>query len=271
MVVDDVGLKPPLYGLCALFERGKWRSERLAEHLMEWLPDFALSADELADLGPETSRRLLRKAALTLYRTNKFGRRGEFGELLLHAVLCQHFNTAPAIRKIYFKDAPNDTVKGFDAVHVTDGPDGLELWLGEVKFYEDLNAATRDVAKELRKHSSTEYLRTEFAAIINKLHQGLPQRERVTRLLHDFTTLDQVFARVRIPVLLTYDSPTTGSHTVDGAEYRQAIAAELRQAHADFVRVGYPNELTVNLVLVPLATKKSLVTALHSKLEGLQR
>ncbi|MEN3029932.1 Hachiman antiphage defense system protein HamA [Chromobacterium amazonense] len=37
-----------------------------------------------------------------------------------------------AISKIYFKDAVNNTVKGFDAVHVLATQNGLELWLGEV-------------------------------------------------------------------------------------------------------------------------------------------
>ena len=34
-----------------------------------------------------------------------------------------------AISKVFFKDSPNDTVKGFDAVHVVESLDGLELWL----------------------------------------------------------------------------------------------------------------------------------------------
>ena len=71
--------------------------------------------------------------------------------------------------EIFYKDAPNDTVKGFDAVHVVEASDGLELWLGEVKLYKDIVSAVRDVENELKQHTTISYLRSEFAAIWRKV------------------------------------------------------------------------------------------------------
>ncbi len=51
VVISDLTLDPTLCTLCAGYEGGQWRSEDLAEHAMEWLPEFCLSADELSDLN----------------------------------------------------------------------------------------------------------------------------------------------------------------------------------------------------------------------------
>lgn len=264
-------LEPPLLGLCAGFERGEWRSEPFAEHLIEYLLDFVYSDAEQAQLTSRTARRALKSAAETVYKTEKFGRRGEFGELLLHVVLRQHFNTIPAVRKIYFKDSPNDTVKGFDAVHVVATESDLELWLGEVKFYSDLGAAIRSVSAELVTHSRTNYLRTEFSLIMNKLDDAFPHYDRLRMLLDPTVSLDEVFARLRVPVLLTYDSgiPLKFGRYCD--EYSDEIRSELLQGHADFVNTGLPTELVITLILIPLATKRKLIQILDEKLRGMQR
>ena len=78
-----------LSALCAGYEQGEWRGSQLAKHLMEWLPDFALSAEERVVFNHANGLELLRKAALQVYQTDKYKRRGEFGELLLHVALRQ--------------------------------------------------------------------------------------------------------------------------------------------------------------------------------------
>ena len=81
----------------------------------------------------------MRQVVMSIYQSENFKSRGEFGELLLHAIIRETYNTIPAISKIYYKDGPNETVKGFDAVHVVVTDDTLELWLGEVKFYNNIS------------------------------------------------------------------------------------------------------------------------------------
>lgn len=238
--------------------------------MMEWLIDFVFSEEEQKDLSPHAARRMLRQAARQTYQSPKYQRRGEFGELLLHIVLRQHFSSIPAIRKIYFKDSPNDTVKGFDAVHVVSTGDYLELWLGEVKFYSDLSKAIADVVAELHVHSATDYLRTEFTLIMNKVDSSFEHHAELGLLLDPNTSLDQVFKRVRIPVLLTYDSRATAQAKELCAEYIAAAQAELLAAHSRFVGSGLPAELAIHFILVPLATKAELINALHAKLSGMQ-
>ena len=113
--------------------------------------------------------------------------------------------TEPAISKIFFKDSVNATVKGFDAVHVLDTPDGLELWIGEVKFYTSITKAIADVVPELEAHFRDDYLRKEFILITGKLDPSWSCTERVADLLHRNRSLDEVVSSIVVPVLLTYD------------------------------------------------------------------
>lgn len=270
-VVHELASIPGLVGLDAGYEQGKWRAEQLADHVFEWLPEFALGYSEYATLNHADAVRKMRRAARTVYGTDKYNRRGEFGELLLHIVLRQVFGTLPAISKLFFKDSANDTVKGFDAVHVLVANDGsLELWLGEVKFYEDVHKAVADVVEELEKHTQVEYLKAEFAAILNKVDAQWPHAAKLNQLLSPNTSLDDVFAIACIPVLLTYDSKTLAAHSIKSAEFLTELDEELRGHHKLFCgKVGLP-KVKVHLVLLPLSTKKVLVDVLHKRLETWQ-
>lgn len=134
VLVHDEEILPGLTALCAGHELGEWRAKQFADYLMKWMLEFCLSYSELEGLTPLNATELIKQAASRIYQTKKFEKRGEFGELLLHAILRQVYSTIPAVSKIYYKDSANDTVKGFDAVHVVADEDSLELWLGEAKF-----------------------------------------------------------------------------------------------------------------------------------------
>lgn len=269
VVVQEFDLDPALTGLCAGYENGAWRCQQFATHLIEWLPEFALTRSELEQASSGNFVRLLRRAAAAVYQTDKYRKRGEFGELILHAVIRQVFATTPAINKIYFKDAANDTVKGFDAVHVVSQDRDLELWLGEAKFYSDATQAISAVSKELADHTDRDYLRDEFLFISNKIDPSWDHAPTLSRLLDPNTSLDDVFTRCVFPILLTYDSDTVASHRRHSDDYAQAIRQEFLAHHDRFRGSGLPS-LRIYLLLLPLDTKQALVDQLHQRLEAAQ-
>ena len=268
-IVKRVGCVPGLAGLCAGFEAGKWRYDQLAEHILEWLPEFALNEREYAALTGATARRKLREAAQIIYTSPKYANRGEVGEILLHVIIRQEFGSMPAISKIFYKDAPNDTVKGFDAVHVVEATDGLELWLGEVKLYKDIASAVRDVVSELKQHTSISYLRSEFAAIWRKLDHSHPHRDALHHLLENNASMDEVFTRLCVPVLLAYDSATVAAHSQTDNAYEAAITSEFEQYYDRFVGTALPAELKIILILLPMNTKTKLLERFDAKLKGM--
>ena len=272
---QDAGIMPTLCGLCAGYERGEWRDQQLAEHLVEWLPEFSLTATELKSLTSGNMIALVRRAAQVVYQSAKFKNRGEFGELLLHAAVRQVHNSIPAISKIYYKSAVNETVKGFDAVHVVDASGELELWLGEAKFYNNIGKAIADVTKELHDHLETDYLRNEFLLISGKIDDASPHAPTLKKLVEPNMSLDEVFKRACIPVLLTYDSGCIGNHRKCDTEYGKAFEAEMRRHYKAFsdklAGKAFPKEIRVHLFLVPLKSKDELVAKLDAQLKAWQK
>jgi len=259
-----------LSGICIGFEFGKWRCERFSKYLFNYLPEFALTRSEYENMDYTNAMDKLRNAARTIYTTKKFENRGEFGELILHVVMRDLFNTIPAISKIYYKSNTNETVKGFDAVHVISTGDGLELWLGEVKFYASINKAISDVVNELEKHSKSDYLRDEFILISRKIEDSWEHSRKLKRLLNPDTSLDDVFSSICIPVLLTYNSKTANAYEKIKSDYRSKIEEEIGNYYKKFVDKDLPKNLKIHLFLLPLKSKKEVLGHLQTRLTACQ-
>ncbi len=271
IVMHDVSNSPGLTGACAGYDGGKFRNEELANYIFDWLPEFALKYSELEEFNSGTAMRLVKQAAKTVYTTDKYKKRGEFGELLLHALVRQVFNSEPAISKIYYKSAMNETVKGFDAVHIVEDGDDLELWLGEVKFYNgNGDRAVADLVKEITDHTKREYLKDEFILIGTKLDPNWKHTPKVRQLIGGRTRLDDVFTRVCIPALFTYESASVAAHNAHSDTFKQSLEAELKRLHSKMTAANLP-PVRIHLFIVPLHKKQDLLKLLHEKLEGMQR
>ncbi|TQJ35757.1 HamA C-terminal domain-containing protein [Arthrobacter sp. SLBN-122] len=278
-VVEEFDHAIPLLGVCAGHEDAQWRFRALSNDLIEWAMDWILPHEELANISRANAFRLMGKALGRIYKTKDTELRGEIGELLLHIILRKFLNSQRAISRIYFKDAANDTVKGFDAAHIVeipgDGSDGgLELWLGESKFFKNSSQAIGAVLDELEDHLETQYLRSEFAAISDKIESGWQHADKVKALLRQEISLDEVFERVVIPVFITFDSEVTGRHKRSNQAYRDEITAQMKREWEAFQRRfgkrTMPREVKIHLILLPMATKKDLLDAFDERLKAWQ-
>jgi len=268
--VEIIDETPPLCAACAGYEVGEWRQSRLCSHILEWLPEFALKYSEWVNLTSADAVAKIAKSALAVYQSEKFKRRGEFGEILLHILLRQYVGTIPAISKIYFKDSRNDTVKGFDAVHVREDGDELELWLGEAKFYNDYTAAARDAIEEIKEHTMREYLRAEFVAICNKIDDEWPRGKDLRLMISENVPLDKIFSILCIPVLLTYDSEAINANQAANSKFIEHFKEEVIANWEDF-RGKLPEiPIRVHLFLLPLKSKADFVQEMHDHLVSLQ-
>lgn len=262
--------EPGLAGFSIGYESGVWRQDDLISLIFDYLPDFALRHREKQDIESTDVFSILVRAAKSVYGTDKYKRRGEFGEVLLHTILCRHFNTLPAISKLYYKDGDNETVKGYDAVHVVANDDNLELWLGEVKFYENFKSAVYSVVKELHQHTERNYLKAEFRLVSNKIDESWPHADRLKLLIDDDVSLDHIFTRVRIPVLLTYNSEIPHTHNAVTDEFINELVDEFNANHAWFKNRDLPANVRIHLILVPLRDKAALSGRFDQKLKMIQ-
>lgn len=263
--VEDASLSPALLALTVDYEAGQWRADALARHLLDWVLDFALRRDERGPLPHGRALEMARRAIRATFGDGKD--RGVPGEILLHAVCRQFFGSDTVISKVWFKTSANDTYKGFDGVHCVHRGESLEMWLGEAKFYGNLTAAIRSALGDLEEHLERDYLRAEFALISDKIDSSHPHAGELRVLMHPNTSLDAVFDRIVVPVLVAYNSASTQAHDRDCAQYREDLEAEVRRAWMRFGR-GLDTNLpvTVRLLLVPMATKQTLTEALDREL-----
>jgi hypothetical protein len=264
---------PQALSMCANYDGGRWRAEELAAHLCRWLPEWALRYGEQPTSG--TMMEMARRAALKVYTTNAYAARGEFGELMLHAVIRHEFGTDVAISKIYFKDGANDTVKGFDCVHVSRAEDGkLDLWLGESKFYTRRSDAIASAAEELRDHLQRDYLRDEFLFVVDKLDPDFPYSEEIRDLLDGEQPLDRIVSRIHVPVLLAYDGKLISDHREVSSEFEEAMQQEAETARASLLeKLGpepLPHSVVIDLVVLPVENKRQLVELLDKELRQWQ-
>jgi hypothetical protein len=263
--VDNRVRQPSLLALTVDYELQAWRAGALARHVLEWVLDFALRYEERANFSPGRAMEALRRAVeITFGNGND---RGVPAEILLHAVCRQFFGSDTVISKVWFKTANNDTYKGFDAVHCVHLDGELQLWLGEAKFYSDLNDALSSALSDLAEHFQVDYLRNEFNLIAPKIEDRHPHADDLRTLMHENTSLDTVFDRIVVPVLVAYDSSATASHDHVCDAYKTDLEAEALQALDKFSRgLNSSIPVTVKLILIPMATKAKLLEALKKEL-----
>jgi hypothetical protein len=256
--------------ICPGFELRKWRYERLAGHLMDWLPDFAIRHDELPEKIRSTTdyRKLTEQSVERIYKTHKSDVRGEIGELLLHAICRQFSGTFPSVSKVYYKDSSNDVVKGFDLVHTryNQSSDSLELWLGEAKFYKSATDAMNDAVKSIQKHLDSGFLTSEKILISNKVSSDTPGYSQLKKLFDKDTPLDQIFRRLVIPILIAFDCDSTASY-VDDTSYNEALSAEIKKLQRSLLS-KLPTDISIFCFYFPMATKDTLVAHFDSRLSG---
>lgn len=208
-----------------------------------------------------------------VYATDNYKRRGEFGELFLHGILRDFYKAEPAVSKIYYADGPNETAKGFDAVHVVVNEDGqLDLWLGEAKLYESMSAAIKEIVQSLNDHIGNEFLRREFLAVSNKFDDSWAHNSKLTEMLDDNTSLDVIIDRLVMPVLLTYRSKAVAHYDNVCGEYVEALIVEAKQAWQTFkdkLDANFP--VTIYFIVLPLEDTAKVRELAHETLKTYQK
>ena len=139
-----------------------------------------------------------------------------------------------------------------------------------MKFYKNISSAIHDVAKELDNHLKVDYLRREFAWIGSKMNADDPHYDQLAKTLNKNTSLDKVFPVLHVPVLLTYESPTVGSHDIVDADYEDQIRVEFLKHFDAFNAKCAIEHVAVHLMLVPMHTKADLVDNFDARLKALQ-
>lgn len=260
----------PYNALCAGYELGIWRCEGFAFHLAEWLPDYALPEEELR-VNHANSLTKIRQAAVRVYTSAKYQKRGEAGEIALHAVCRDFFGTVPISPRVFYKSSSNDVVKAFDMVHARiprTGP--IEIWLGESKLYTDGASALSDAVSSVRLHIEAGFLTNEKLLLGPQIPKSTPRYEEISKIFKTQTSLDELLKSAVFATGILCDSAAAKKAKERDLEYTAGTKAELEGLATGLVNSGLPTSIRMLFVYVPLASKEQLVKAFDARLKGLQ-
>lgn len=281
----------------------KYRWSDLAQVIIRTLPEFAYGfhGGTTTDNSEITDK--LRDAAKALYQIkgfkdisdrlkngegglddeieDKYLRRGEFGELILHLLLRDRFKTIPLVSKIYFKDSLGHTVHGFDCVHIE--AEAKTLWLGESKLYVDPMKGLSALIKDLDEHFNCKFLQDEFSLIAKKVHGVGNKASEYEKLIKDrdywiklLTSTDykNTLEKIKVPLICTYTSNIFTKYSDEkDINFKREYSGEIQKLKKYFeekLNHNWKDKLEIILILFPVMDKNELVKILHTKIEVLQ-
>lgn len=269
---DLLGSDSPLGArvYCAGFESGEWRRDQYAEHVMEWLPDYALAEEELSVNHGNIYVRL-KQAAVRVYTSEKYKKRGELGEISIHAICRDFYDTIPISNRVFYKSASNDVVKAFDMVHarVIDG-EPVQIWLGESKLWKDRQDAVQDAIKSMRSHLAAGFLKSEKLLLGPQIPKTTPRYDEIMHFFKPQTSLDELLGNAVFPVLVAANSQAVISAKTGDEEYKSSIKKEVEEILAAVSNAKDLAGLKILVISVPVADKDALLDAFDLKLKGLQ-
>lgn len=254
---------------CVGFELEKWRCDAFADHMIEWIIDYALKSDEIKTLSHGNSYLRLRQAAARIYKSEAYERRGEIGEISLHAICREYFGTIPFAPRVFYLTSSNEVVKSFDMVHVRYKDESVELWLGEAKFFKDRDSAIANAVASVRKHIDQGFLKNEKLILGPQVSTDIPHYEKIREILSEEAPLDVLFQKSIFPILIAADSSSTTSHNQFGQAYESDISEELVALSEAIKASGLKSRIKILLIYVPLGSKDALATAFDKRLKGL--
>jgi len=260
---------PPSGIYCAGFEFAVWRCDALADHLIEWIADYALNEDELRVHHGNMYVRL-REAAVRIYSSDIYAQRGEIGEIVLHAICRDFFGTIPFAPRVFYLTSSNDVVKSFDMVHVRYPAGGAELWLGEAKFFQNGVEGARAAVRSLTQHLDQGFLRNEKLILGPQVSKNVPDYQRIRELLAVQTSLDELFRTAVFPVCIVSESEAAAAAETICEEYAAALHLELAEMSRIIASSSLPSTARLVLLHLPLGSKQKLADAFDRRLRGLR-
>ncbi|MPM11926.1 hypothetical protein SDC9_58277 [bioreactor metagenome] len=201
---------------------------------------------------------------------------GFYGEVLLDLILRCFMKTNVLLARGYFYSVlENSEVKGFDAFHLIENDDRLDLWLGEAKFYIAYKKPITDVLEKLKISLSDEYVSKNLLALIDWQDRFTTTSERLKTILDQWEkspninlaqemTAHQI--RLTYPVFIAYEKTNLD-------DYHHSIGKCIDHIASEFVRLNINISASFNyrlfFMFLPLSEvkriKESVITWIDSQ------
>lgn len=213
------------------FQDGDWWYEKFYNYIFDNIVLTALSAEERKKL-PNSPYSQIKKACRNLRLTDSErdnGKGSEIAEILLYAIMKEHFHALSAVPKIFYKQNPNMYAFGADGVHIVLDENDFSIWYGEAKFYEKIdNIQLRTIANSVHNSLQEYKIRKENSIItnLNDLEEELGDDKRkdiILSLLDEKTSVDKLKPHLHIPIMILYECELTANQKELSEEYKEEL------------------------------------------------
>lgn len=262
------------------FEDGHWMANNFQQFIFNNIALTALNSEERAKCV-DCSFTALTEAAKHLRIPEQSNSRdkgigSEVAEIVLYGIMKLHYGAIPAIPKIFYKQNDNDNAKGADAVHIVLTNDGdFQLWLGEAKFYNNLeNVRMDEPISSVEQMLKTPIIRKEVGMVtsLKDLDDEIEDcnlLKTIKETLANGVSIDVIKAHIHVPILLLHQCDITASSSKLDDAYKQSIInSHKKKAETFFAKQinklgelsGY-EDINFHLILFPVPNKKEIVNS----------
>ena len=244
------------------------KNKDLAKVIYNGIVEFAVNEYEIDydHLALEQRKVILRRMRYNpdASTTTKI-RYGFYGEVLLDLILRCFLNTNVILARGYlYSPIENSEVKGFDAFHLVENKDKLDLWLGEAKFYVDFKRPITDVLTKLKTSLSDDYVHNNLLALIDWQDRFTTSSSRLKTILDLWEENPEINLaqqmtdhqiRLTYPVFIAYQK--TQSH-----DFHISIQKCINHISEEFTRIGIKIPASFNyrlfFIFLPLSEVKKI-------------
>lgn len=200
---------------------------------------------------------------------------GIYGESLLYAILIHFYKTDTLVSRGYFYDIQKKSeVTGYDAFHLIQRENEIELWFGETKFYEDCISAIDKVFSNIGKAISDDYLvNTNFTTILQKKGNILDKESKLFKILDKWDKciieslekeLIENHIKLVYPVLITFNKINS--------DYNETIRTAIKHINDKYSHLKFENisvDYSIFFILMPIedvkASKETIIKWIDRK------
>lgn len=258
---DDNSIKKSFKGYDVQYDFEEWRSKEFAEHLVDWLPEFALKPSELVSLGHHNARQLLARAQAKVSHS-RVQRDAIIAELILHAILRTTLSSEPIACKVFYIEDGNFSVFGNAHIVHYPPPNTDELWLGQAKLIPVLQhqlileEVSTNLALAINKAALSK--EREIVVTLREANHLLPITQQLEQALMKNAKTEDLLKVLCFPIMLAYDS--TALSKGYSPDYIEDLKLEIENIYKGFHSRLPPSisKIRVVVFLIPIENIKKL-------------
>ncbi len=246
------------------YEKKTYRQTELTKVLVDAIVHFALTPSEFEKLNKSKDIGEMNRTAWSRISKAKKNKKGDYGELLLYLILTIYHDSPKFVTKVKLRSTNKEQIKGFDCAHFTIENNEVILWLGEAKFHKNFSSAFADAKKSIEEHFQHEYLADEISILNTNIEvdEGFDLEKLKAAITGK--ALDKL--KIKVPILLTYDSAAISKNFDIDAQFNSDLESELLKHNKKIETTIFNTTIKVELVflLFPLHSVDNMKTELEA-------